>query len=105
MIVSANGAAIFQPSKLSEELVSGQLIRFSYTLLDSTDCDENVPIININCIEPLFDPNGVGENTCNFDIESVALADSSNSFQLEVFNQTDFGAFHPQTVNWYEYEN
>ncbi len=104
LIVSANGAAMFQPSKLSEELIPGQLIRFSYTLLDSTDCDENVPLININCIESLFDPNGVGENTCNFDIESVALADSSNSFQLEVFNQTDFGDFYPQTVNWYEYE-
>ena len=104
LIVSANGTAMFQPSKLSEELISGQLIRFSYTLLDSTDCDEDIPIININCIESLFDPNGIGENTCNFDIESVALADSSNSFQLEVFNQTDFGNFHPQTVNWYEYE-
>lgn len=104
LIVSANGAVMFQPSKLSEELIPGQLIRFSYTLLDSTDCDENVPLININCIESLFDPNGVAENTCNFDIESVALADSNNSFQLEVFNQTDFGDFHPQTVNWYEYE-
>lgn len=104
LIVSANGAKIFQPSKLSEELIAGQLIRFSYNLLDSTDCDEAVPVININCVEPLFDPNGVAENTCNFDIESAALADSNNTFQLEVFNQTDFGDFHPQTVNWYEYE-
>ncbi|MFK7981597.1 MAG: T9SS type A sorting domain-containing protein [Saprospiraceae bacterium] len=104
LIVSANGAAMFQPSKLSDELVPGQLIRFSYTLLDSTACDEEVPLININCIESLFDPNGIGENTCNFDIESVALADSNNSFQLEVFNQTDFGDFYPQMVNWYEYE-
>ncbi len=104
LIVSADGADIFQPSKLSEELTPGQFIRFSFTLLDSVDCDEGVPLININCIEPLFDPTDSLENTCNFDIESVALADTSNSFQLEVFNQTDFGAFHPQTVRWYEYE-
>ncbi len=104
LIVSANGAAMFQPSKLSEELIPGQLIRFSYTLLDSTDCDEDIPLINLNCIESLFDPNGVAENTCNFDIESVALPDSNNSFQLEVFNQTDFGNFYPQSVTWYEYE-
>ena len=90
LIVSANGVAMFQPSKLSDELIPGQLIQFSYTLLDSTDCDEDVPLININCIEPLFDPNGIGENTCNFDIESVALADSSNSFQLEVFNPVSY---------------
>lgn len=106
LIVSANGAAMFQPSKLSDELIPGQLIRFSYTLLDSTDCDDTVPVINITCIESLFDPNGVAENTCNFDIESVAITDSSNitSFQLDVFNQTDFDDFYPQTVAWYEYE-
>lgn len=106
LIVSANGATMFQPSKLSDELIPGQLIRFSYTLLDSTDCDEDVPLININCIESLFDPNGIAENTCDFDIESVAIIDSNNttSFQLDVFNQTDFGDFYPQTVAWYEYE-
>lgn len=104
LIVSADGVEVFQPSKLSEELIAGQLIRFSFDLLDSTDCDDNVPVININCIEPLFAPEDVLENTCNFDIESAALGDSTNAFQLEVFNQTDFGDFHPQTVNWYEYE-
>ncbi len=106
LIVAADGGTIFQPAKLSEELTPGKLIRFSYTELDSTDCDESVQVININCVEALFDPIDSIENTCNFEIESIALEDTTNStsFQLEVFNQTDFGDFHPQTVNWYEYE-
>jgi len=106
VIVASDGGAVFQPSKLSEELTPGKLIRFSYTELDSTDCDESVPVININCVEDLFDPIDSIENTCNFDIESIALGDSTNptSFQLEVFNQTDFGDYHPQEVSWYEYE-
>lgn len=106
IIVAYDGGTIFQPSKLSEELTPGKIIRFSYTLLDSTDCDESVPLINILCVEDLFDPIDSIENTCNFDIESITLADSTNStsFQLEVFNQTDFGDFYPQTVSWYEYE-
>ncbi len=107
LIVSSDGAEIFQPLVLTDELTPGKLIRFSYDILDSTDCAENVPLINITCLEPFFETNDSILTTCNFAIESTLLEDSTQTettFQLEVFNQTDFGAYHPQDVQWYVYE-
>lgn len=106
LIVSSDDGAIFQPTVLTDELTPGSVIRFSYEILDSTDCADEVSLINITCVTPFFETIDSILNTCNFDIESMSIVDStsSNSFQLEVFNQTDFGDYHPQTVEWYEYE-
>lgn len=51
LIISSDGAAIFQPVKPSEALTIGKVIRFSYEVLDSTGCSEDVPLINITCFE------------------------------------------------------
>jgi len=107
LIVSSDGAEIFQPLELTDELTPGKLIRFSYDILDSTDCADNVPLINITCLEPFFESNDSILTTCNLAIESTLLEDSMESataFQLEVFNQTDFGPYRPQNVQWYVYE-
>lgn len=105
LIVSSDGAEIFQPLEITDELSSGKLIRFSYEVLDSTDCAENVPLINITCLAPFFGNTDSVLATCNFAIESTNLSDTArNSFQLEVFNQTDFGPYHPQEIQWYVYE-
>ena len=186
LIISFDGLEVFQPTSSSEDLIPGNLIRFSYETFDSAGCAEDVPLINITCLEPvllteecfaeffsfpndilfsreyvfeplIFDSTkiyqwdfGDGEqsdlaqtnhlfansgefivcltvtdgdsctntvcdtllvgspilNTCNFSIESILISDStgSESYQLEVFNQIDFGPYRPQTVKWYEYE-
>ncbi len=106
LIVSSEDGAIFQPTILTDELTPGSVIRFSYEILDSTDCADEVSLINITCITPFFETVDSILNTCNFAIESMSIGDStaSNTFQLEVFNQTDFGDYHPQSVKWYEYE-
>jgi PKD repeat protein len=46
------------------------------------------------------------EHNCNFSIESMPAIDAAGKevFDLEVFNQTDFGPYHPQKVKWYEHE-
>ena len=68
LILSSDGIDIFQPTELSEDFGPGSLIRFSYEVLDSTACSEDVPLINITCIEPFFEPTDSLFNTCNFDI-------------------------------------
>ena len=106
LIISSEDGTIFQPSILTNELTPGRVIRFSYEVLDSTDCSDEVSLINVTCVTPIFETVDSILNTCNFDIESMSIDDSTaaNTFQLEVFNQTDFGDYHPQTVKWYEYE-
>ena len=105
LIVSSNGLNVFQPIELSDEFSPGNIIQFSYETLDSTDCSADIPLINITCIAPFFGSEDSLLTDCNFAIESTPVDSvDSNTFQLEVFNETDFGPFHPQSVRWYEYE-
>jgi len=39
---------------------------------------------------------------CDFDI---AAKNADNTYQLEVYNTTDLGAYYPQRVSWYNYES
>ncbi|MEM1123360.1 MAG: T9SS type A sorting domain-containing protein, partial [Bacteroidota bacterium] len=94
-----------QPLKITEDLTAGEFIRFSYEVLDSFDCAEDIPLISITCLEPLFETSDTLATTCNFTIESTAITDPNSAvFQLEVFNQTDFGPYRPEEVRWYNYE-
>lgn len=54
LIISSDGATIFQPIKPSEALTIGKVIRFSYEVLDSVGCSEDIPLINITCFEPFI---------------------------------------------------
>jgi len=106
VIIGSDGGELFQPVALTEELSPGNFIRFSYEVLDSTDCTDDIPLINITCIESFFDTEDSTGSNCNFAIESTVLIDSSGMsvYRAEVFNQTDFGPYRPQQVRWYEYE-
>ncbi|MEM6317435.1 MAG: T9SS type A sorting domain-containing protein [Bacteroidota bacterium] len=103
LIISSDGIDIFQPSQLTEALTPGSLIQFSYTVLDSTDCSDKIPLIDITCLTPFIE---TVEETCGFAIESTTITDSNDTevFELEVYNETDFGPYRPATVRWYEYE-
>lgn len=105
LILSSDGGEILQPALL-EGVSTGDIIRFSYEELDSLGCSDNIPLVNITCLLPLVDIDDTTFTTCNFDIESRVIDDSldATTFELEVFNETDFGAFRPQVVEWYEYE-
>ena len=106
LILSSDGIDIFQPTEMPADFGPGSLIRFSYELLDSTDCADDVPLIEITCINSLFESSDTLLTTCNFEITSTIFSDTLdvNTYELEVFNETDFGAYHPQTAKWYEYE-
>ncbi len=96
VIITFDSALVLQPTNRLEELAMGSFIQFSYEVLDSVGCSSDIPLVHINCLESY---------SCNFAIESFEIDSAENqSFRLEIFNQTDFGPYHPQTVEWYEYE-
>ena len=96
VIITFDSAMVLQPANRLAELSMGSFVQFSYEVLDSVGCSPDIPLVTITCLDTY---------TCNFEIESTKIDTAeTTTFQLEIFNQTDFGPYHPQIVKWYEYE-
>ncbi len=97
VILSVNDGELLVPENPSLDFEDGALIKFSFELLpDSMGCSTALTNISITCLEYL-----IGNNNCQFQLEKEK---NGTAYRIEIFNPTDFGPYHPQIVEWYNYE-
>ena len=97
LILSINDGELFAPENPSLDFEEGALIKFSFEVLpDSIGCSTQLTNISITCLEYL-----IGNDNCQFQLEKEK---TGTAYRIEIFNPTDFGPYHPQVVEWYNYE-
>ncbi len=97
VILSVNDGALLVPENPSEDFEDGAFIKFSFEILpDSMGCSTQLTNVSITCLEYL-----IGNNDCQFQLEKEK---NGTAYQLEIYNPTDFGPYHPQIIEWYNYE-
>ena len=97
IILSVNDGALLIPENPPLDFEDGALIKFSFDMLpDSIGCSTQLTNISITCLEYL-----IGNNDCEFQIEKEK---NGTTYQLEIYNSTNAGPYHPQVVAWYNYE-